>query len=79
MVVGVATVALVTAITVVTALAIGIALGVGGSLVGAIVANEYANQWFGKNPTDEENFQEALKGVFWDNIFSGIYNIFKWS
>ena len=51
----------------------------GGALIGAMLANEYANQWFGKNPTDEENILDALEGVFWDNVFSGIYNIFKWS
>ncbi|MBQ9714429.1 MAG: hypothetical protein IJV83_03820 [Clostridia bacterium] len=50
-----------------------------GAFIGAMVANEYANQWFGKNPTNEENVQDAVKGAFWDNVFSGIYNIFKWS
>lgn len=42
------------------------------------MGNEYANQWFGKNPTSEENVQESINGIFLDNIFSRIYNIFKW-
>ena len=49
-----------------------------GAFIGGVMGNEYANQWFGKNPTNEDNVQESITGIFLDNIFSGIYNIFKW-
>ena len=49
-----------------------------GAFIGGAIANEYANQWFGENPTDEENIYESLNGMFWDNIFGGIYKFFKW-